>query len=173
MQKNARRLCKHPSGGPAHLCLSVCLSVCLPMSDFDRETQLGGAVKAISRRTMRWGKNACHAGRRLPIKSARNPRPKIHRDVLNVNDFGPHTCVDLFNVRRALLAQFESDAAQPISQFQSTSHDVGIDGKRAPRRQVARYSSPGLRTWPALHRDSERQLHFDSKFEHEEMVLVA
>ena len=24
-----------------------------------------------------------------------------------------------------------------------------------------------------LHRDSERQLHFDSKFEHEEMVLVA
>ena len=41
------------------------------------------------------------------IKSARNPRPKIHRDVLNVNDFGPHTCVDLFNVRRALLAQFE------------------------------------------------------------------
>ena len=25
----------------------------------------------------------------------------------------------------------------------------------------------------ALHRDSERQLHFDTKFEHEEMVLVA
>ena len=24
-----------------------------------------------------------------------------------------------------------------------------------------------------IHRDSERQLHFDSKFEHEEMVLVA
>ena len=24
-----------------------------------------------------------------------------------------------------------------------------------------------------VHRDSERQLHFDSKFEHEEMVLVA
>ena len=24
-----------------------------------------------------------------------------------------------------------------------------------------------------LHRDSERQLHFDTKFEHEEMVLVA
>ena len=24
-----------------------------------------------------------------------------------------------------------------------------------------------------VHRDSERQLHFDTKFEHEEMVLVA
>ena len=24
-----------------------------------------------------------------------------------------------------------------------------------------------------IHRDSERQLHFDTKFEHEEMVLVA
>ena len=35
---------------------------------------------------------------------------------------------------------------------------------------------PRLRITPKetqLHRDSERQLHFDTKFEHEEMVLVA
>ena len=98
---------------------------------------------------MRWGQECMPAGACRSADASdqvcseasfglrETPCQKFHRYVLNVNDFGPHTSVDLFNVRRALLAQFESDAAQLISQFQSTSHDVGIDGKRASRRQVA------------------------------------
>ena len=43
--------------------------------------------------------------------------------------------------------------------------DLGnLEGRWANVTRICKFS---------LHRDSERQLHFDTKFEHEEMVLVA